>query len=469
VTRTRCLLLLFVLCTAVPVCLRAAPAPRPAVAITGVSVVDVRRGRRSGPRTVVIEDGRIVAIDSARGAKIPDGAQRVDGRGRFLIPGLADMHVHLFNLVSRRPPNDWMFPLYVANGVTSVREMNADAGAIAQVARWRTQFDAGELVAPRIVAAGIAVRGDSPTDAAHQVDAAAAAGAEFIKVFSEIPAANWRAALDAARRHWLPVAGHAPAAVALADTASAGHPSNEHLMQAYEACSSIQTELLDARHGLAGDALLALRDAQEARALAAFDDSACRRVSRALAAAGQAQVPTLVLADEDSLRSETAENDPRWHYLREDERARWRRLIAGYSEHDAELAKLRWPVARRIVSIMHKAGVRIMTGTDAPMPGVYPGFSVHEEMALLVAAGFTPLEALRAATFAPAEFLGIAGVAGSAEVGMRADLVLLDADPTRDIANTRRINAVVIDGRLLRRDALDALLANDARKGESGS
>jgi imidazolonepropionase-like amidohydrolase len=192
-------------------------------------------------------------------------------------------------------------------------------------------------------------------------------------------------------------------------------------------------------------------------------------VSRALAAAGQAQVPTLVLADEDSLRSETAENDPRWHYLREDERARWRRLIAGYCEHDAELAKLRWPVARRIVSIMHKAGVRIMTGTDAPMPGVYPGFSVHEEMALLVAAGFTPLEALRAATFAPAEFLGIAGVAGSAEVGMRADLVLLDADPTRDIANTRRINAVVIDGRLLRRDALGALLANDARKGESGS
>jgi imidazolonepropionase-like amidohydrolase len=443
-------------------CAHAAP-PRPPVAITDVTVVDVRKGRAGSVRTVVVADGRIRTIDSARSAKIPADAQRIDGRGRFLIPGLVDMHVHLFNLSSHRPPNDWMFPLLVANGVTAVREMRADADAIGQVRHWREQFDSGERVAPRIVAAGIAVSGRSPEDAAREVDAAAAAGADSIKVFSEVPAANWPAIVDAARRHWLPVAGHAPAGVSLAEAAASGQRSNEHLMQAYEACSSVEAQLLDGRRGVTGDALLALRDAQEVKALAAFDETACRRTSRALAAANQSQVPTLVLADEDAMQTHgAAEDDPRWRYLRADEQARWRQFLAGYTAQDAATAKLRWPVARHIVAAMHRAGVRIMTGTDAPMPGVYPGFSLHEEMALLVGAGFAPIAALRAATFAPAEFLGIAGVAGSVEVGMRADLVLLDADPAKDIRNTQRIHAVVLDGRLLRRDALDALLENAA-------
>jgi len=111
---------------------------------------------------------------------------------------------------------------------------------------------------------------------------------------------------------------------------------------------------------------------------------------------------------------------------------------------------------------MHDAGVTILAGTDSPMPGVYPGFSLHEELSLLVESGLTPVEALRAATLAPAEFLGIAGTSGSVAVGKRADLVLLDADPTKDIRNTRRINAVFLDGRLLRRADLDALLEQAA-------
>jgi len=436
--------------------------PRQAIAIADVTVIDVRKGRTSGSRTVVIDNGRIVAIDSGSG-KVPADAQRVDGRGKFLIPGLVDMHIHLFNLSSHRPPNDWTFPLYVANGVTSVREMRSDAEGIAQVRRWREQLDSGERAVPRIVAAGIAVHGTSPEEAAREVSAAADAGADFIKVFSEVPPANFRAIVEAARSHWLPVAGHAPAAMPLLDAASTGQRSNEHLMQAYESCSSIESQLLEERRGLADDKLLAKRDAQEGPALAAFDERACRRTSKALVAANQSQVPTLVLADEDTLQAGgSPEKDSRWRYLRDDEHARWRQFLAGYSAQDAALAKQRWPIARRIVAAMHQAGVRILTGTDAPMPGVYPGFSLHEEMALLVDAGLTPLDALRAATFAPAEFLGIAGAAGSVEVGMRADLVLLDADPTKDIRNTQRINAVLLDGRLLRRDALDALLEDAA-------
>jgi imidazolonepropionase-like amidohydrolase len=438
-----------------------------AVAITDVTVIDVRQDRASRPRAVVVDDGRITAIGGSD--QIPDGAQRVDGRGKFLIPGLVDMHVHLFNLSSHRPPNDWTFPLYVANGVTAVREMRADADSMAQVVQWRKALENGELVAPRIIAAGIAVDGKSPADAAREVDAAATAGADFIKVFSEVPEARWRMILEAARKRWLPVVGHAPAGLPLLASADGGQRSNEHLMQAYEACSTIEKQLLADRQGLEGEALNAKRDAQEAQALAAFDRDVCRRVSKALAATGQVQVPTLVLANEDTLAAGGPPSaDPRWRYLRADEHTRWEQFLGGYTGQDAALAQQRWPVARRIVLEMHQARVPIMTGTDAPMPGVYPGFSVHEEMAMLVESGLSPRDALRAATLAPAKFLGIAGAAGSVEVGMRADLVLLDADPTRDIRNTRRIDAVLLDGRLLRRADLDALLEAAAEKGAGG-
>ena len=448
---------------------QAAAPPKQAVAITDVTVIDVRQDRVSRPRTVVVEDGLITAIVAGHGDEIPEGAQRVDGRGRFLIPGLVDMHVHLFNLYSHRPPNDWTFPLFVANGVTGVREMHADAESMAQVVRWRKALEDGELVAPRILAAGIAVNGKSPGEAAHDVDAAAVAHADFIKVFSEVPETRWHAILEAARKRWLPVAGHTPAGVSLLAAADGGQRSNEHLMQAYEACSSVEGQLLADRKGLEGEALTARRDAQEAQALAAFDRDICRRVGKALAATGQVQVPTLVLANEDALQASGPPNsDSRWRYLRPDEHTRWEQFLAGYTAQDAALAKQRWPVARKIVLALHQARVPILTGTDAPMPGVYPGFSVHEEMAMLVESGLSPSDALRAATLAPAKFLGIAGAAGSVEVGMRADLVLLDADPTKDIRNTRRINAVLLDGRLLRRADLDALL-DGAEKNAGGT
>jgi len=449
-------------CTAV---VQAMPLPqRKVIAITQVTVIDVEHGRSVGSQTVLIEDGRIVSITASRNARIPPAAQRVDGRGHFLIPGLVDMHVHLFNLSSHRPPNDWSFPLYVANGITGVREMRGDVASMQWVNRWRKSFNDGELAAPRILAAGIAVYGASPQDAAHQVDAAADAGADFIKVFSEIPASHWRAVLAAAKARSLPVVGHVPAGVSFLAAATAGQRSDEHLMQAYEACSSIENQLLEDRRGLAGDTLTARRDAQEMQTLKAFDPETCRKVARAVAVTGQVQVPTLVLADEDLLAQNGSPSaDPRWRYLRADEHPRWEQFLSGYTAQDAALAKLRGPVAQQIVSIMHQAGVPFMAGTDSPMPGVYPGFALHDELELLVESGLTAREALYSATLEPAKFLGMADTSGSVDVGKRADLVLLDADPTRDIHNARRINALVLDGRLLRRADLDALLEDAAR------
>jgi imidazolonepropionase-like amidohydrolase len=433
------------------------------IAITDVTVIDVEHGRSLDSRTVLISDGHISAIVASRDAAIPASAISLSGRGKFLIPGLVDMHVHLFNLSSKRAPNDWTFPLFIANGVTGVRDMRADSPSITQVNAWRKRVNAGELASPHIFATGISVRGASPEDAARQVDAAKEAGADFIKVFSEVPENHWRAIIATAQSRSLPVAGHVPAGVPLLTAATAGQRSNEHLMQAYEACSSVEAGLLATRQGLAGDALAAKRDAQEAQALEAFDHAKCSRVAKSLAASGQVQVPTMVLANEDAMQKRgPPDSDERWRFLRADERERWQRFVAGYTADDAALEKLRHPIARKIVSIMHRAGVPIMTGTDSPMPGVYPGFSLHEEMAMLVDAGLTPREALRSATLVPAQFLGLAATTGSVDVGKRADLVLLDADPAKNIRNTRRIHAVLIDGRLLRRGDLDELLEETA-------
>lgn len=460
------MLILWCALAAIPAVATPLPA-RQRIAIVGVSVVDLVDDRSTLPRTVLIDDGRIVAVGDPRRLQIPADALRVDGKGRFLIPGLVDMHVHLFNGYSRRPPNEWAFPLFVANGVTAVREMNADAAALARVRQWRHELEEGERLAPRVVAAGLAVRGTTPDDAARQVDAAAEAGADFIKVFSEIPPAHWLSVLEAAQRHSLPVAGHVPAQVHLL-TAATRQAGNEHLMQTAEACSSSGQRVIDERRAATSQPTAAQRDAEESRVLQTFDRRRCRRVAAALAATGQVQVPTLVLAHAESARQGRAPaTDPRWRYLRADERLRWERLLADAAPDG--LARQRWRTARRIVSAFDRAGVIVLAGTDAPMPEIFPGFSLHEELALLVDAGLSPRAALRAATLRPAQFLGLSASHGSVAVGKRADLVLLDADPTRDIRHTRRIHAVVLDGRLLRREALDALLEDAARSAATAS
>ena len=225
---------------------------RPVIVITDTTIVDVDHGTLIGPRTVLVRDGHIEAIASPSAAVVPDSAQRVEGRGRFVIPGLVDMHVHLFNNVTKRPPNTWSFPLYVANGVTAVREMAGIPDSIAIVNEWRRGLADGTLVAPRVIAAGVVAYGKTPDEAIRRVDDGANAGADFIKVFSDISESSWRAVIDEAKRRSLPVIGHVPAGVSALTAAEAGQRSDEHLMQIFEACSTIERTVLDERRGLDG-------------------------------------------------------------------------------------------------------------------------------------------------------------------------------------------------------------------------
>jgi len=432
----------------------------PALAIENVAIVDVEHARTSAPQTVIVANGRIAAIGTH--AAIPDGAKRIDGRGRFLIPGLVDAHVHLFNNFSKRAPNTWTFPLYVANGVTGVREMAAVPENIATVNAWRASLADGSLVAPHILAAGVVADGKTPAEAAQRVDLAAEAHADFVKVFSGVSVANWHAIIEEAAKRGLPVAGHVPAGVPVLVSAKAGQRTVEHLMQVFEACTPIENAVIDARKDLAGDALNQRIDDDESRVLAAFDARTCERVARELAKTHQVQVPTLVLPWFESQAAHDASTDPRWSYLRPDERTRWQRIAEQLTPEQRAVAARRWDVARRIVITLDRANVPIVAGTDSPMPNVYPGYALHDELERLVDAGLTPAEAVRAATIAPAKLFGIEHEAGTIAIGKRADLVLLDADPLRDVRNTRRIDAVVLDGRWLDRASLDALLEKAA-------
>jgi hypothetical protein len=297
------------------------------IALTGVAVVDVVHGQLVGPRTVLIADGRIAAIGEPDATDVPTEAVRVDGSGRYLMPGLVDMHVHLFNNTSRRPPNDWAFPLFVANGVTAVREMRSEPAGISQIATWRAAVNRGELVAPYVLAAGMSVRGDSVDAARREVREAKSAGADFIKVFSDVPRTHWRAIIEQAHALALPVCGHIPAEVSLREAAAARQASNEHLTQVYEACSApekqsgAQPDGPDATNGSR------VRDREDA-VLQSFDQRVCDEAAAALARTVQVQVPTLVLADSEARAPRFGfSDDPRWRCLRADEQVRWERLL----------------------------------------------------------------------------------------------------------------------------------------------
>lgn len=433
----------------------------PPLLLAGIRVVDVAAGRIDGPHDVLISAGQIAAIGRVGALVRPADSRRIDGRGLYLLPGLIDLHVHLFNNASRRPPNHWALPLFVAHGVTGVREMAAAGTDLPTVRQWRVEVAQGRLLAPRIHAAGVPVQGATPAEAARQVHAAAAAGADFIKVFSAVPDRQWRRILAAAQTRGLPVAGHVPASLAVLDAARSGLRSNEHLMQVFEACTPQEADWLASRGRADITDAAALRDAQESSVLASFDRKRCALQMRALAATGQMQVPTLALFAAEFRMAAPYASDPRWGWLRADEQARWLRIqevLQASPPAEQALLRQRWPVARRIVGAMRRAGVPVLAGTDTPMPGVYPGDALHTELALLVHSGWSPAAALRAATLEAARFLGVADRFGRVAAGWEADLVLLKGNPLHRIGNTRRIHAVILAGHWLDRARLDGML-----------
>lgn len=460
--------------------------------IAHATVVDMETGERLPDRSVLVERERIVAVGPSAEIAVPAGAVVVDGTGRFLIPGLWDMHSHA--LLRWR----WAAPLNVAYGVTGIRDM-ATGTPLAEIGRLRDDIAAGRAVGPRIVAAGPLVDGAPPifrgypaveteAEARAVVDSLAEGGADFIKVYTRLPRDLFLAILDQASRRGLRVAGHVPLAVTTAEASDAGLWSVEHAYRHRMACSTAEEEIRAAlRQQMEAEAredrvaYEAIEEATFRLGIESYSAERCEALGRRLARNGTWVVPTLVEMRSrfrperynepgfDDLFTQTA-----LRYVPRRLAARWRDGLAyqlglreglapSESAFDAgERMRAREVETRlRMVGDLRRGGAGILAGTDAfeSFPLVINGVSLHEELALLVEAGLTPLEALQAATLNPARALDRTRDHGTVAPGKLADLVLLDADPLDDLTNTVRIHAVVLNGALLDRSALDALLS----------
>ena len=477
-------ILLVMVCLLLAACAQTRPTT---VAIRGVKVVDVIDGLLRADHTVLLAGRRIVAVGPAAEITVPDDADVIDARGRYLIPGLWDMHVHsVANVawdmrVGSVANVDWHFPLFLAYGVTGVRNMNdgtADA-TLKLTNSVKRKLAEGSLRGPRIIANGPAIDGDPPltsnpvvvrtaAEARAVVDTLADHDADFIKVYENLSRDAYFAIVDQAQRRGIPVDGHVPFRVQPREAADAGQRTFEHVLAMALGCSiEAEAEREEFARVLSDSSRSAVIEQtplelfrHERRLYDTRDPAACAETIEAYRRNEAAEAPSLVgyhhvvnakkiLSDMTSMRLVPLAIRRNWE-----------------DRFDSEMGRTIQSILRPIVPLqaenvrlLNEAGVTLLAATDVGIPTLVPGLSLHEELVLLVEAGLTPMQALRAATLNPARVLGLADSLGTIEVGKLADLILLDANPLTDIANTQRIRAVVFNGRLYRRADLDRLLA----------
>lgn len=410
------------------------------LAFTRVSVIDGSNPVERREQTVVIHGNRIADVVPARGWPVSHCARVVDGRGKFLIPGLWDMHVHT-EIIGGRD----VLALYVANGVTGVRDM---AGTLATLRQWRDEIAQGRLVGPRIVASGPYLEGGpipiphllarTPEEGRAAVDSLVALGADFVKVHTRLNPATYFAIARRARERGIAFAGHVSQAVGSAAASDSGQGSIEHLLGIPAPCTPAESIALRPRFPV--QSALGRCSSRDLAPLYARLVRNETWVTPTFTAAYEIALwPTRALPGDslakylpDTLRRFVLEIFPMPDNIPP------RADSAGRAMFAKRLAQ---------VATMHRAGVRILTGTDAPLRNSPPGFGLHEELTLLARGGMTPFEIIRAATFEPVRYLKMLDSAGTIASGKVADLVLLDANPLRDIRNSRRISGVVASGR----------------------
>jgi imidazolonepropionase-like amidohydrolase len=430
--------------------------------VRDVTVIDATGTPAQPHQTVIIRDGKITQVASAANSDTQETVGTiVDGRGKFLIPGLWDMHGHMVFGDWFPGGRDVTLPLFVANGITGVRDMGGELDVLQQ---WRKEILAGTLIGPRMVISGPMLDGPqprfpssiaikSPEDGKRAVDDLKKRGADFIKLQSLIPRAAVFAIAEEARKQDIPFVGHVPDSVRAFEASNAGQKSFEHLIGIFEGSSPLEDEFIQGTK-------------TERKFLASYDPARAAALFALLAKNQTWQCPTLVWERGGNLIDETDfVHDTHARYVPAFWKdVTWKRFTEqikhDFNTDDLATRKRFVEKELEVVNSMHRAGIPFLAGTDTP-PGVFifPGFSLHEELQRFVAAGFTPMEALQTATLNPARFLSMEDQLGTVEKGKLADLVLLDANPLEDIANTQRIAAVILNGRYFSRADLDKMLA----------
>jgi imidazolonepropionase-like amidohydrolase len=440
---------------------QAARAAQPPLALTHATVIDATGGPVLKDQTVVVIGGRIQTIGRSSEVKIPGGATLVDATGKFVVPGLWDAHVHT------RYQGIPFLSLFLVNGITSVRDTAGPWKHYEQIQKWQRDFADGTLAGPRIVSAGPLIDGPnsrwthglvvtSPEEGRRAVQDVREHGASFVKVYDLLARDTFLAIVDEAKKAGLPFAGHVPFSVSAAEASAAGQLTIEHLTGVLLASSSREDEFRSE--------IIAGRSVPETALLSSFDAGKAEALIAGFAKNHTVQVPTLSNA---WTRIAALQKDPgitageRLKYIPAPYVRQWE--TASRPESNAGTAEQVYGKYKEIVGRMRRSGVEFLAGTDTLKPYLVPGFSLQDELFLLVDAGLSPLEALQAATINPARVLGIKDL-GTVEQGKLADLLLLDADPLLDIRNTAKIAAVVSAGRLFDRQALRRL-AREAAEG----
>ena len=436
-------------------------------AFTNVAVIPMTSDTVLHDMTVIVRDGRIASITPARSAQVPGDARRIDGRGRFLIPGLADAHTHLYSddevadsLAS------YELGVMLANGVTVARLM---IGTPEQL-RLRADVASGRVLGPQLWLASPQLTGNrtanartvtTPEDARAAVREVADAGFDFVKLTENIPVPVYEAIVDEARRRRIPIDGHVDPRVGVA-RALASRQNIQHLDAYFEAALA---DSAPSRESLTQGGVFRLANW---RSIDHVDDAALARLAGATARAGIWSTPTLTVFNtafaigftDDELHAR-----PDWQLMP----ANFRRLYgnarqrywnpANDSVRTPERRRRYVDVRNRLTKAIVDSGGRVLAGSDSPDWFNVYGWTLHRELENLVVAGLTPYQALATATRNPAEYFGARGEWGTIERGKRADLVLVSASPLADIRNTRRIEGVSIGGRWLERSALDAMVS----------
>lgn len=448
------------------------------LAIAPVSVIDVERAKVVPDQAVLIKGNRIVAVTPAARTRLASSVRIIDGTRKFVIPGLWDMHVHM---TGSGNPLQVEMPLFVAHDVTGVRVMGADRPSPVPTLTpgldlhrgWQARIAAGTLTGPRLLAlaswvvngpAGITdsmpafYRARTPDEGRQLARYFKERGFDFIKVYNGVSRAGYLGLAGEARALGLPFGGHEPASLSAIELSNAGQKSIEHsrifLFNCFAGADSMRKGELKV-----SQTILRRRMVDE------YDPRTCAEVFHAFARNGTYITPTHVTRRMDAFAGDSGyRNDARMKYIPLQVQTGWLMDANGMVASDSSAAGRRsfmdfYRKGLALTNDAYRAGVPVMLGTDAGDSFVFPGSSVHDELGEFVKAGLTPAEALRAATLSGAVYLGQTADFGSVQTGRFADLVLLDANPLDDIGNTRRIHAVVMNGRTFTRAALDSMLA----------
>lgn len=417
------------------------------IAFVDVTVVPMDRDRLLPAHTVVVRGDRIVAVGPAREVKVPAGARRISGRGKYLMPGLAEMHAHIPGGQAADSTVERVLFLYVANGVTRVRGMLGHPRHLAL----RERAARGELVAPTIRTSGPSLNGNSipsADSAARAVRFQRAAGYDFLKIHPGLSREAFDSLAATARALGIGFAGHVPSAVGLRRAIEARYATVDHLDGYVEAMVPPGAPVDPTESAFFGLNLVAH-----------LDTTRIAELVSATRTAGVWNVPTQVLIENlaGPVTADELAARPEMRFVPAETVAQWRQIKLGFlaetgatAEQGRRLIELR----RRLIRALHDGGAGLLLGADAPQIWNVPGFAAHRELEALVAAGLTPYQALATGTVAVDRFWGGEEKAGMVVAGYRADLVLLDANPLADVRNAARRSGVMVRGRWLDREEL---------------